>query len=85
MPASPAAISTIAKPAHIHTYDPMIAGVTREGPSQFRPLYGSLKLSAGSLSSAPSAAAGSVKVPSPAAVVDAAASPSLTASIFIPA
>lgn len=46
MPARPAAISTIAKPAHIHTYDPMIAGVTSEGPSQFRPLYASLKLSA---------------------------------------
>ena len=43
-PASPAAISTIAKPAHIQTYEPMMAGVTSDGPSQSSPLYGSLKL-----------------------------------------
>ena len=34
----PAAISTIAKPAHIQTYAPMIAGVTSDGPSQSTPL-----------------------------------------------
>ena len=34
---SPAPISTIAKPVQIHTYAPMIAGVTRAGPSQETP------------------------------------------------
>ena len=38
MPASPAAIRTIAKPAHIQAYAPMIDGVTRAGPSHSTPL-----------------------------------------------
>ena len=46
-PASPAAISTIAKPAHIQTYAPMMAGVTSVGPSQSTPLYGSAKFARG--------------------------------------
>lgn len=37
-PARPAAMRTMAKPAHIHRYDPMMAGVTRVGPSQSTPL-----------------------------------------------
>lgn len=62
----------------------MIAGVTREGPSQSTPLYGSLKFSAGSLSCAPSAASGRLNVPSAPAVVEATTLPSLTASTLMP-
>jgi hypothetical protein len=45
---SPAEMSTIAKPAHIHRYDTMIEGVTRSGPSQSTPWKGSAKLDFGS-------------------------------------
>ena len=38
MAASPAAISTMAKPAHTQMNAPMIAGVISVGPSQVRPL-----------------------------------------------
>lgn len=44
----PAAISTIAKPAHTQTNAPMIAGVIRVGPSQVRPLKGASKFDCGS-------------------------------------
>src|SRR6266508_2528079 len=46
--ARPAAISTIAKPAQIQMYAPMIDGVTSVGPSQLIPLYLAAKLAAGS-------------------------------------
>ncbi|CAM5697520.1 hypothetical protein SHIRM173S_02156 [Streptomyces hirsutus] len=84
MPASPAAISTIAKPAHIQMYEPTTAGVTSDGPSQSRPLYGSWKLLAGSRSRAPSAFADRENAPSAAAVAVSTTVPSPTASIFMP-
>src|SRR3954453_5055718 len=47
--ASPAAINTIANPAHTHRYDAMIAGVINAEPSQLTPPYAAAKLSFGSL------------------------------------
>src|SRR4029450_13417170 len=47
MAASPAAISTIAKPAHIQMYEAMIDHVTRVGPSRVTPLKGGAKFDSG--------------------------------------